>query len=310
MGPRHTLLAVVIAAIWGFNFVVIEVGLDSLPPLLFAALRFAVAAFPAVLFVRRPAVPWRWFALIGVPLGVGQFGLLFIGMHLGMPAGLTSLVVQTQALFTILFAGLLLGERLRPLQLFGMLVAFGGVALVGADFGRGGPALAFLACVTGAAMWGLANVGMRRMNQTTARPPDALAFMVWMSLTPPLPLLALSLIFEGPRAGLAALRDISLAGVGALAFNAYVATLVAFGLWGWLMRRYDAGIVAMYSLLVPPFGIASAALVLDEPVTALQVLAAVLIIGGVAIGGLRRTPAPPESGLVRHVDVAAPHSTR
>jgi O-acetylserine/cysteine efflux transporter len=286
------LLAVVIAAIWGFNFVVIEVGLDDLPPLLFAALRFAAAAFPALFLVRRPAVSWQWFALIGLPLGVGQFGLLFISMRLGMPAGLTSLVVQTQALFTILFAGLLLRERLRPLQTYGMLVAFGGVAVAGVDFGQGSPILAFALCVTGAAMWGLANVGMRRMNQTAARHPDAFAFMVWMSLAPPLPLLALSLIFEGPRADLAALRGISLAGAGALAFNAYVATLVAFGLWGWLMRRYDAGVVAMYSLLVPPFGIASATFVLSERITPLQVLAAVLIIGGVAVGSLRRTPSP------------------
>jgi O-acetylserine/cysteine efflux transporter len=291
MSPRHVLLAVFIAAIWGFNFVAIEVGLHGLPPLLFAALRFVVAAFPAVLFVRRPAVPWRWFPLIGLPLGVGQFGLLFIGMRLGMPAGLSSLVLQTQALFTILFAGLLLRERLRPQQAFGMLVAFGGVAVAGVDFGRGSPILAFTLCVGGAAMWGLANIGMRRMNQTAARPPDTFAFMVWMSLVPPLPLLGLSLIFEGPRADLAALQHISLGGAAALAYIAYVATLVGFGLWGWLMRRYDAGVVAMYSLLVPPFGFASAAVVLGEDITPLQLLAAVLITGGVAVGSLRRTPA-------------------
>lgn len=291
MSPRHVLLAVFIAAIWGFNFVTIEVGLHGLPPLLFAALRFLVAAFPAVLFVRRPAVPWRWFPLIGLPLGVGQFGLLFIGMHRGMPAGLSSLVLQTQALFTILFAGLLLRERLRPQQAFGILVAFAGVTVAGADFGQGSPILAFTLCVGGAAMWGLANIGMRRMSQAATRPPDTFAFMVWLSLVPPLPLLGLSLIFEGPQADLAALRHISLGGAAALAYIAYIATLVGFGLWGWLMRRYDAGVVAMYSLLVPPFGFGSAALVLGEDITPLQLLAAVLIIGGLAIDNLRRTPA-------------------
>src|SRR6185503_3343222 len=108
MRTRHVLMATVIAAIWGFNFVVIKIGLDSFPPLLFAALRYVVAALPAVFFVARPNVGWRWLAAIGLPLGVGQFGLLFIGMHLGMPAGLASLVLQSQALFTIIFARVLL----------------------------------------------------------------------------------------------------------------------------------------------------------------------------------------------------------
>ena len=300
MSPRHVLLATLVAAIWGFNFVVIEIGLDSFPPLLFVALRFLVAAFPAVLFVRRPPVPWRWLLAIGVPMGAGQFGLLFIGMHLGMPAGLTSVVLQTQVLFTILFAGLLLRERLTRAQSIGVLLAFGGVILIGVDFGQTSPVGAFVLCLGGAANWGLANVGMRRVNQIDAAPRergageqagenvgiDAFAFMVWLSLVPPVPLFALSLIFEGPRADLHALTHFSLSGLGALAYIAYLATLVGFGIWGWLMRRYDAGVVAMYSLLVPPFGLASAALVRAERISVLHLLATAFIVGGVALGNL------------------------
>src|SRR3954463_16143342 len=159
MRPRHVAIAVVIAAIWGFNFVVIDVGLASLPPLLFAGVRFVAAAFPAVLFVRRPAIPWRWFLLIGLPLGVGQFGLLFIGMHIGMPAGLSSLVLQTQALFTAMFAAVMLRERPRRTQLAGMAVAFARIALIGLSLGQGSPLLAFALCVAAAGMWGLANIG-------------------------------------------------------------------------------------------------------------------------------------------------------
>lgn len=306
MRARHVLLATLIAAIWGFNFVVIEVGLDSFPPLLFAALRFVAAAVPAVFFLKRPPVAVRWLFIVGLTLGVGQFGLLFIGMHLGMPAGLSSLVLQTQALFTILFAGVLLRERLSPIQAAGMVVAFGGVTLIGLDFGEGSPMSGFVLCVLGASMWGLANVAMRRMNQTTEQPIDALAFMVWMSLVPPLPLLALSMIFEGPADGLRALQHLSLTGAGALAYIAYLSTLVGFGLWGWLMRRYEAGTVAMYSLLVPPFGIGSAVLVLGEHVSGLRLFAAALIIGGVAIGSIRRrraiapiTEPVPEPALTR-----------
>jgi O-acetylserine/cysteine efflux transporter len=302
---RHVLLATLVAAFWGFNFVVIEIGLDNFPPLLFVALRFVVAAFPAVLFVRRPRVPWRWYLAIGLPMGVGQFGLLFIGMRMGMPAGLTSVVLQTQALFTILLAGLLLRERLNLRQALGVLLAFAGVTLIGIDFGQTSPIGAFMLCLGGAAMWGLSNVGMRRMNQTGmnqtgmnqvgGEAPDAFGFMVWMSLVPPVPLLALSLIFEGPRADLYALTHLSISGLLAVGYIAYFATLVGFGIWGWLMRRYDAGVVAMYSLLVPPFGLASAALVRSERFSALHLMATALIIGGVAIGNVRRSRAVPAS---------------
>src|SRR5690349_5845365 len=150
MRPRHVAIAVLIAAIWGVNFVVIDVGLASLPPLLFAGLRFVAAAVPAVLFVRRPAIPWHWFVIVGLPLGVGQFGLLFIGMHMGMPAGLSSLVLQTQALFAALLAAVMLRERPRRTQLAGMVVAFAGIALIGLSLGQGGPLPAFALCVAAA----------------------------------------------------------------------------------------------------------------------------------------------------------------
>jgi O-acetylserine/cysteine efflux transporter len=291
MRPRHVAIAVLIAAIWGVNFVVIDIGLDSLPPLLFAGLRFIAAAFPAVLFVRRPRIPWRWFLLIGLPLGVGQFGLLFIGMHIGMPAGLSSLVLQTQALFTAMFAAVMLRERPRRTQLSGMVVAFAGIALIGLSLGQGSPLLAFALCIAAAGMWGLANIGLR-----TAGPPDAFAFMVWVSLVPPLPLVILSMIFEGPRADVRALTHISAGGLGALFYIAYISTLIGFGAWGWLLRRYAAGQVAMYSLLVPPFGMSSAALFLGERITVTDAVAALLIVGGVALGSIRRRRAPAPDG--------------
>jgi O-acetylserine/cysteine efflux transporter len=282
---RHVGAAVFMAAIWGVNFVVIDVGLDSLPPLLFAGLRFAAAAFPAVLFLRRP-VAWRWLVLIGLTLGVGQHGLLFVAINIGMPAGLSSLVLQSQAAFTALFAVAMLRERLRSAQVAGMAVAFAGIALIGVTLGQKSPLLAFVLCVVGAVMWALANICIRK-----ARPRDAFGFMVWISLVPPLPLFTASLVFEGPRADVRALAHISLSGLGSLAYVAYLSTLVGFGLWGWLMRRYDAGQVAMYSLLVPPFGMSSAALLIGERITVVDVLAAGLIIGGVALASIR-APAP------------------
>jgi O-acetylserine/cysteine efflux transporter len=299
MRPRHVLLATLVAALWGFNFVPIHRALDDVSPLLMAALRFVLAAVPAVFFVRRPPVPVRWLVLVGVPLGVGQFGLLFIGMDMGMPAGLASVVLPIQAIFTALFAGLLLRERLGARQIAGMTVAFGGVTLLGVAQSEGGsPVDAFLVCLLAAASWGLANVAMRRMNRAATGPVDAFAFVVWVSLVPPLPLFALSLIFEGPGAVPDAARDLSPMGLASLAYIAFVSTLFGYGVWGWLIRRYEASTVAIYPLLVPPFGLLSAALLLDEHVNAVRLAGTALIILGVAAGSVRPrsrqiVPAPP-----------------
>lgn len=298
MSPRHVLLAVGVAAIWGVNFVFLELGLRELPPVLFVALRFVVVAIPAVFLVRRPGVSWKWIVLVGLPLGVAQFGLLNLGMHLGMPAGLSSLVLQSQVLFTIMFAALLLRERIVLAQAAGMVVAFGGLGLAAVDFGQTSPLFAFLLCALAAVMWGIANIGMRK-----AQPKDSLSFMVWVSLVPPLPMMLLSLIFEGPRTDFEALAHLTWMGIGSIAYVGYLSTLVGFGAWGWLMKRYDASQVSMYSLLVPPFGMSAAALMLGERITAMRLLAGVLIIAGVMLGmlgGRRRltTPPSPEPELV------------
>src|SRR5436305_9072859 len=130
MPLRHNLLAASVALLWGLNFVAIDVGLDTFPPLLFVALRFALTAFPAVLFVRRPAIGLRWIVAVGLFLSVGQFGLLFVAIHVGMPAGLSSLVAQLQVVFTIVLAVPFLGERPTPSQLCGGLIAFAGLAAI------------------------------------------------------------------------------------------------------------------------------------------------------------------------------------
>ncbi|MEU6995224.1 EamA family transporter [Streptomyces sp. NPDC046465] len=278
MRPAHVCLAVLVAAVWGVNFVVIEVGLDHFPPLLFSALRFLVAALPAVFFVGRPKVAWRWVVGVGLVLGVAKFGLLFIGMDAGMPAGLSSLVLQIQAVFTALFAALTLGERPGGVRVLGMGVALAGIAVAAVDEGEGGPITAFVLLIGAAACWGVSNVLTRK-----ASPPDPLNFMVWVSTVPVLPLLGLSLLFEGPSRDLAALRSLDLPGAGIIVYVAWVTTVFGFGAWGYLLRRHPASTVAPFSLLVPVFGMSSAALVLDESVSALRWCAAALLVGGVAL---------------------------
>ncbi|MEU6578053.1 EamA family transporter [Streptomyces sp. NPDC046805] len=297
MRPTHIFLAVLVAAVWGVNFTVIEVGLGHFPPLLFSALRFLAAALPAVFLVGRPKVAWKWVVAVGLVLGVAKFGLLFIGMDAGMPAGLSSLVLQIQAVFTALIAFAVLGERPTWLRLSGMAVALSGVGLAAVDEGATGPIGAFALVIGAAACWGVSNVITRK-----ASPPDALNFMVWVSTVPVLPLLALSLLTEGPSRDLSALRALDWQGAGALVYVAWVSTVFGFGAWGWLLHRHPASTVAPFSLLVPVFGMSSAALFLNEPVSGMRWGAAALLVGGVALTSL----APSRSSAARQETGAAP----
>ncbi|MER5601030.1 EamA family transporter [Streptomyces sp. NPDC002265] len=299
MKPAHLALAVLVAAVWGVNFTVVEIGLDHFPPLFFSALRFLVAAVPAVLFVGRPKVAWKWIAAVGLVLGVAKFGLLFVGMDAGMPAGLSSLVLQIQAVFTALIAFAVLGERPTAVRAAGMLVALAGIGVAAADEGTSGPLGAFALVVAAAVCWGASNVLTRR-----AAPPDALNFMVWVSTVPVLPLLALSLLLEGPTRDYDALRAFDWQGAGTLGYVAWVSTVFGFGAWGWLLRRHPASAVAPFSLLVPVFGMTSAALFLDESVSPLGWCAAALLVGGVALTSLA-----PARHAVHPVDVPAPEPT-
>ncbi|MFD5474128.1 EamA family transporter [Streptomyces sp. NPDC127105] len=307
MRPAHVLLAVLVAAVWGVNFTVIEVGLGHFPPLLFSALRFLAAAVPAVFLVGRPKVAWKWIVAVGLVLGVAKFGLLFVGMDAGMPAGLSSLVLQIQAVFTALFAFLALGERPSGIRVLGMGVALAGIGVAAVDEGTAGPVGAFALVVAAAACWGVSNVLTRK-----AAPPDALNFMVWVSTVPVLPLLGLSLLLEGPSRDLAALRALDWQGAGTVLYVAWITTVFGFGAWGLLLRRHPASTVAPFSLLVPVFGMSSAALFLGESVSTLRWCAAALLVGGVALTsvtpGRRREPSPdpaPEPAAAP-TDVLAP----
>lgn len=274
----HVALALLVAAIWGLNFVIIEVGLDDFPPLLLSALRYVFASLPLLVLRGGAGVPWRWVLAVGVAIGVVKFSLLFVGMDVGMPAGLASLVLQVQAFFTIGFAAVLLRERVRGVQAAGLALATGGLALVASGLDGLATPGGFALVVAAAAAWGLGNVAIRR-----AAPADPLRFMTWMCLIPPVPLLAMSLAFEGPGEIGDALAGIDLGGVGAVAYIAFAATTVGWGLWAFLMRAYSASTVAPFSLLVPVFGLGFAALLLGEPLSVRTVAAAALVVSGVLL---------------------------
>ncbi|WP_286785503.1 MULTISPECIES: EamA family transporter [Pseudomonas] len=278
MSPKDLLLALVVIIVWGLNFVVIKVGLHGLPPMLLGALRFMLAAFPAVFFIKRPQIPLRWLLAYGLTISLGQFAFLFSAMYVGMPAGLASLVLQSQAFFTLFFAALFLSERIRPANLVGLVVAAGGLILIGAEGDRSMTLAGFVLTIAAASMWALGNIVTRKVGKV-----NLVGLVVWGSLIPPLPFFALSWMLEGPQTIETALRGISLDSILALVYLAFGATILGYGLWSRLLSRYPTGQVAPFSLLVPVIGLSSSAWLLGEHLSAVQVVGAAVVMLGLLI---------------------------
>jgi O-acetylserine/cysteine efflux transporter len=279
MSPRHILLAIVLVAVWGTNFVALKWSLVEIPPFLLTALRYIFTALPAIFFIRKPAVSWRFMALYATFVGILQFSFAYTGLKLGMPAGLSSIVIQTQAFFTFLLAVWLLGERPGPIQILGGLIAFAGIGVIALERFEPTALIPLLLMLAAAFCWGSSNIITKKAGKI-----DMLGLVVWSSLLVPVPMLILSLLFEGgfgvfaevaanltPRGGLSVL------------FTAYLSTLFGYGVWAILLGKYPANTVAPFTLLVPIFGMGSAYLLLGETISPIEVIGSVLVFAGLIV---------------------------
>jgi O-acetylserine/cysteine efflux transporter len=279
MSSRDLLAALLLVAIWGANFVALKWSLVEIPPFLLTALRYVFTAFPAIFFVRRPNVPWRFMALYALFVGILQFSFSNTGLKLGMPAGLSSIVLQVQAFFTVLLAVWLLGERPGWLQVVGALIAFAGIGVIALD--RLEPtALIPLLCMRASAVaWSASNIITKKAGRI-----DMLGLVVWSALFVPVPMLVLSLLFEGGPGVFAEVAGaLTPRGGLSLMFTAYLSTLVGYGVWAMLLGKYPASTVAPFTLLVPIFGFGSAFVLLGESVSASEVAGSLLVFLGLAV---------------------------
>jgi O-acetylserine/cysteine efflux transporter len=284
LAPRDLLLTLAVVAVWGYTFVPIKVALVEVPPFALAALRFLLAAVPLVFFIARPAMPWRFVVGYGVAIGVFQFGLLFLGMKLGMPAGLSSLVIQMQVFFTIGLAVALEGDRVQRQHLVGAALATLGIVLLAAHkvaAGLSGTFVGFLLVIAAAVAWAIGNIIAKRGAGNHA--PDMFALVVWSSLAPPLPLAALSYVSEGGLAGLQSIITMSPIAWGCVAVMSYGATLFGFGSWNALLHRYPTALISPFALLIPVSGLASGAIFLGESLAPLQAVGTLLVFVGLAV---------------------------
>ena len=275
----HALLALAVMIVWGTNFVVIRAGLQHLPPLLFATLRFTLVAFPAVFFIKRPAVPWRLLAAYGGLIGAGQFGLLFIAMKSNITPGLASLVVQSQVFFTIGLAMAIAHEKIRAFQIAALVLAFAGLGLILAHAGADAATpLGLVLTLGAAASWAGGN-----MMSKAAGKVNMLAFVVWSALFAAPPLLVFSLIFDGWPAIRDGVIHATLGTWAAVAWQSVGNSMFGYAVWGWLLVRYPAATVSPMSLLTPVFGMAASAWLLAEPLPSWKLEAAALIMAGLVL---------------------------
>jgi O-acetylserine/cysteine efflux transporter len=280
---RDALLALAIVFVWGTNFVVIRLGLDVLPPLFFATLRFCFVFVPAAFFLKRPNVPWANLVIYGVAIGLFQFGMLFIAMKGHISPGLASLVVQMQVFFTIGLAMLRTGEKLAAHRLIAFALALAGMGVIAAHNGQGAT-LGGVALVLVAAMgWAFGNQASREAGKV-----NMLAYVVWAALFSIPPLAILSLALEGPAAIAAGVRHAGVLTWTAVLWQSVGNTMFGYACWGWLLSRYPAATVAPMSLLVPIFGFGASALLLGEPLPLWKIGATLLIMAGLAVNLLWR----------------------
>jgi O-acetylserine/cysteine efflux transporter len=297
MPLRHSLLAVLVMIIWGANFLVIDIGVDDVPPALFVAIRFVVVLIPAIFLVPRPAAPLKDVLLVGLFLSLGQFALMYTALWLGMPPGLASLVLQAQVALTVLIAGVALRERPTPPQLVGVLLGAVGLVIVGIGRSAATPGLAFLLTLAAAASWATGNVIVRRLGSVTQAAGTrqsalaGLSMTVWSALVVPVPMFALAVAMDGPSAVGHSLTHPTWAAVLSTLFTAWLASLVGYGIWNTLLDRYRASAVVPFTMLVPVVGMTAAWLVRDEVPNVAEAGGGVLLLLGVAItSGLLRRP--------------------
>jgi O-acetylserine/cysteine efflux transporter len=284
MKPADVCIAVLVAVIWGLAFVAARLALDEFSPALMTALRFAIAAVPC-LFVRKPDVSWPLLIAISLTLFLGQFLAQAYGIAHGVPVGLSSVIVQSQALFTIGFARVAFGERPTPVQTVGIAISTAGLLMicgtVGYDFSVGAFAVLMICPVS----FAIGNLLLRR-----AQDAPMFDLFAWLCLTAAIPLFALTLATDGAEPTWHAVVHMSLTGLICMLCLGALSTSIAYWLWGRLLRDYPAAQVVPFALLVPFVGAGASSIVFHKKFGPLRLAGMITVVGGIAVMLLSRRP--------------------
>lgn len=292
MSAKDLFFAIMVVIVWGANFTFIRLGLDGVPSMLLVAARYLVV-IPAVFFVKRPNISLKLALAYGVCVGVIQFSCLFYAMQIGMPAGLSSIVLQSAAFMTPILAMLLLKETMKKVQFIGLFIAAGGLYFIAKSSMSGNitaiPLFALLLTLLAAFFWALSNIILKiASNKVSERREklDMLGVVVWTSLIPPIPALIFAFMLDSPDTIYSALTNLSPISIFSIAYLGFGSTLFGYGMWSSLLAKYPASKIAPLSLMVPITGLLTARIVLDERLSSLQWIGGMIIIIGLAFSTL------------------------
>jgi O-acetylserine/cysteine efflux transporter len=256
----------------------VHIAVETISPFLLCSLRFFFASIPLIFFIKRPAVPFKTVLLYGLLTFALQYALFFWGMSLGTPAGLASLLYQTNVFFNIFLAACFFKERLSPWQILGIVVAFSGIGFIGLHLDGKLAGWGFLLIISGALVWAFGNIVSKKIGKA-----NMLSLVVWGNFISWPPLFLLTYFTEGPKAILFAWQHASLASILAVGYIVYISTLLAFCIWGWLLNRYPVSVVSPFSLLIPIFAMLAAFMILGEPLYSWKITAAALVMSGLCL---------------------------
>ena len=293
MKKNDLLLALLVVVVWGANFTVISLGLDGVPSMLLVALRYTLVAFPAIFFIKKPNLEWKYIILYGFAVGVGQFGCLFYAMEIGMPAGLASIIAQLQAFISPLLGAIFLKEKIESKQLIGFIIAGIGLVFIGIASTSNGiasiPLGALLLTICAPIFWSTSNIIARyASNKVAARGEklNMLSLVVWASLVPPIPMILLALLIDTPQTLLNSLLNLEFISIFSALYLSLASTLFGYGFWSILISKYPLSKISPISLLVPITGLLTARIVLSEQLSSMQWIGVSIILLGLVFSNI------------------------
>ncbi len=278
MKKSDFLLGLLVAIIWGANFSVIKLGLNTLDPFLLTAFRFLFCAFPLIFFVKRPTIPLPIVALYGVLFGVGLWGIVNLSIVSGLSAGIASLLLQFTAFITIIMSFFFFKERISIIQYAGMTIAFTGLVFITSltDGNISSIGVALVLCAAFA--WGFCNMLLKKY-----KPNDMLSFVIWSGFFATIPLFAITFIIKGELPFIMLPQNLNSIAIFSIGFQSYITTILGYWIWNNLIKKYPATSVAPLSLFVPISGLATSSIIFNEVVSIEKMAAAMIILIGISI---------------------------
>lgn len=293
MKRKDLILSLLVVIVWGANFTVIRLGLNGVPSMLLVAFRYILVAFPAVFFIKKPKIDWKYILAYGLTVGVGQFGCLFYAIEIGMPASIASIVSQLQAFITPLLGAVFFKESIKPKQIIGFVIAAIGLSVIGiASFSNGVSTIPFGALLLNLftpIFWSISNIVIRFASDKateTGEKLDMLSMVVWAGLVPPLPMVGLALLVDTPTNLINSLMSLNSTSIFSAIYLGYASTLFAYGVWSTLLSKYPLSKVSPISLLVPITGLLTARIVLSEHLSIIQWVGVSIILAGLIFANL------------------------